>query len=96
RLAALAFVERRRSERDKRQFILSVTPSGQATLDGAPDLLQMTFTERFSQLPAWEQALILTGMEKLALLLGAEELDAAPLLDSGAIDRTESRQGSAE
>lgn len=91
RLVVLAFVERRRSERDKRQFILSITPSGIATLDDAPDLLQMTFTERFSQLPTWEQALILAGMEKLATLLGAEELDAAPLLDSGAIDRMESR-----
>jgi len=89
RLAALGFVNRQRSEVDRRRIILTVTPQGSVTLTGAPDLLQMVFTDRFSGLPQWEQAMILASVEKLATILGVGDLDAAPLLDSGAIDRSE-------
>lgn len=88
RLVALDFVQRQRGQRDKRQFILSALPAGKAALIEAPDLLQMTFTDRFVSLPPWEQAMILAAMERLATLLGAQDIDAAPLLDSGLIDRS--------
>ena len=88
RLVALGYAARQRSERDKRQVHLSAEPSGIAALSEAPDILQTTFTKRFSDLPRWEQAMILASVEKLAAILGAEDLDAAPLLDAGAIDRS--------
>jgi len=88
RLEALSFVQRQRSQRDKRQFILSALPAGKAALADAPDLLQMTFTDRFASLPSWEQAMMLAAVERLAMLLGAQGIDAAPLLDSGLIDRS--------
>lgn len=88
RLAALGLVTRTRADRDKRQFLLRVTPAGQRTAAEAPDILQELFARRFPTLPAWEQAMILASSERLAALLGAAEIDAAPLLDSGAIDRT--------
>jgi len=88
RLEALGFVQRQRSEKDKRQFHLSVLPAGKAALVDAPDPLQTTFTERFIALPAWEQAMILTAAERLATLMDAQNIDAAPLLDSGLIDRS--------
>jgi len=88
RLEALGFVQRRRSEKDKRQFHLSALPAGKAALVDAPDPLQMTFTERFVALPPWEQAMILTAVERLATLIDAQNIDAAPLLDSGLIDRS--------
>ncbi len=88
RLVALNFVQRQRSQRDKRQFILSALPAGKAALADAPDLLQMTFTDRFASLPPWEQAMMLAAVERLAALLGAQDIDAAPLLDSGLIDRS--------
>ncbi|SNS31277.1 DNA-binding transcriptional regulator, MarR family [Sphingomonas laterariae] len=87
RLAALGFVQRQRSARDKRQFHLSILPAGKAALADAPDPLQTRFTDRFVQLPPWEQAMILASAERLATLLDAENIDAAPLLDSGLIDR---------
>ncbi|MCP5411477.1 MAG: MarR family transcriptional regulator [Alphaproteobacteria bacterium] len=87
RLAALNLVTRQRSEKDKRQFILTPTPEGRAALERAPDMLQMDFQKDFSALPEWEQAMILAAVEKLSVLLGAQGLDAAPLLDGGAIDR---------
>ena len=89
RLVALGFAERQRSERDKRQFILSSTPAGREALSNAPDLLQVSFTERFAQLPRWEQAMVLAAVERLALLMDAQNIDAAPLLDSGLIDRSQ-------
>ena len=88
RLQELGLVRRQRSERDKRQFILSSLPAGQAALADAPDLLQTTFTERFVKLPEWEQAMILAAVERLAMLMDAQHIDAAPLLDSGLIDRS--------
>jgi len=88
RLEALGFVQRRRGEKDKRQFHLSVLPDGKAAIADAPDPLQMTFTDRFVALPPWEQAMILAAVERLATLMDAQNIDAAPLLDSGLIDRS--------
>lgn len=87
RLESRGFVERRRSEKDKRQFHLKTLPEGKAALADAPDPLQTTFTDRFTALPSWEQAMILTAVERLSTLMGAQDIDAAPLLDTGKIDR---------
>lgn len=88
RLTSLGFAQRQRSDKDKRQFHLSILPEGKAALADAPDPLQTTFTARFEALPAWEQAMILAAAERLAMLMDAQNIDAAPLLDSGAIDRS--------
>jgi DNA-binding MarR family transcriptional regulator len=87
RLVALDLVTRTRSDRDKRQMLLGATPEGRRRLADAPDMLQEIFAYRFAALPAWEQAMILAGAERLATILGAEDIDAAPLLDAGLIDR---------
>lgn len=87
RLAALGLVTRTRSERDKRQILLDATDDGRRRLEEAPDLLQEIFAHRFAALPAWEQAMMLASVERLAAILNAANLDAAPLLDAGAIDR---------
>lgn len=89
RLSALGFITRARNEKDKRQFLLAVTAEGRAALAGAPDMLQQIFADRFPSLPHWEQAMILSAVERLATILGAQHIDAAPLLDSGAIDRSD-------
>ena len=87
RLVALGLVQRQRNVSDKRQFLLTATSAGREVITNAPDLLHLTFTERFIQLPQWEQAMILAAVERLAMLMDAQNIDAAPLLDSGAIDR---------
>ena len=88
RLTAAGVVTRRRSDRDKRQILLQATPQGRAALDSAPDLLQQRFRERYAALPAWEQAMILAALERLGLILDASDIDAAPLIDTGLIDRS--------
>jgi DNA-binding MarR family transcriptional regulator len=87
RLEASDLVTRRRSGRDKRQIILHVTDGGRAILERAPGLLQTRFSEGYSVLPAWERAMILAALERIGMILGAQSIDAAPLLDAGAIDR---------
>lgn len=87
RLQALGLVARTRGEIDKRRIHLSATAQGRATIERAPDLLQARFTERFGELARWEQAMILAGLERLGEVLDIASDDAAPLLDSGAIDR---------
>lgn len=87
RLEAAGLVRRQRSADDKRQVILTATQAGREAIASAPDLLQTRFNEGFAALPLWERALILAALEKLAGLLGAESIDAAPLLDAGVIDR---------
>lgn len=87
RLEAGMLVKRERSLRDKRQIILRATASGRATIEKAPDLLQARFSDQFPALPVWEQAMILAALDRLGNILGADALDAAPLLDAGAIDR---------
>jgi hypothetical protein len=49
--------------------------------------LQERFREGFEGLPNWEQAMILAALERLGHLLDADNIDAAPLIDAGVIDR---------
>lgn len=88
RLVAGGLATRQRSERDKRQMILRVTSEGKDILFQAPDLLQQRFRNRFEELPAWEQAMILAALERVSDLLEAGDIDAAPLIDTGVIDRS--------
>ena len=87
RLEADGLVRRQRSEQDKRRIFLTATPAGVEAIERAPDLLQARFNEKFATLPSWEQAMILAGLDRLADVLEIDGRDAAPLLDSGAIDR---------
>jgi DNA-binding MarR family transcriptional regulator len=87
RLESENLVSRRRGERDRRQILLEPTPAGLHALDTAPDLLQQEFQASFDGLPSWERAMILAALERVAHLLDASKIDAAPLIDVGAIDR---------
>jgi len=87
RLAGAGYLTRERGETDRRKIYLRVTEAGRAALDEAPDMMQAQFKERFCELPSWEQAMILSSLERLSDMLGAADLDAAPLIDAGAIDR---------
>lgn len=87
RLVAAGYVTRERGAQDRRRMLLRITGAGRAMLNDAPDLLQSQFRDSFAELAAWEQAMILAALERLGELLGAENIDAAPIIDTGAIDR---------
>lgn len=77
RLVAAGLVSRSRSQNDKRQMLLQLTEPGRAKLDASPFPLQMRFSQGYAELPAWEQAMMLAGLERLcSLLAGAEGITA--------------------
>ena len=83
RLEQRGLVTRVRDSGDRRKIALEVTATGRALVDQAPPLLQEQFTERFNNLQDWEQSLLLSSLQRIASLMDAEKLDAAPLLASG-------------
>lgn len=88
RLESLGLAARRRSSQDRRQIWVAITTRGRDVLADAPDMLQNQFSTRFRLLPDWEQAMIIAMLERLSSLMDAEDIDAAPLIDTGGpIDR---------
>jgi DNA-binding MarR family transcriptional regulator len=88
RLEQRGLVTRVRDSEDRRKIILRITQDGKTLIEAAPPLLQEQFTQRFSQLQDWEQTLLLSSLQRIAALMNAEELDAAPLLASGPAQAT--------
>jgi DNA-binding MarR family transcriptional regulator len=87
RLERRGLVTRRRGESDKRKVYADLTAAGKRALEGAPRPLQEHFVRRFQELHDWEQSMILSALQRVASMMDAEALDAAPLLDIGAPDR---------
>ncbi len=69
RLAQHGFVERSRSVTDRRMYWVSITDAGRAALEAAPDPLRERLDGAFAEIPPWEQAMILAGLERVAGLL---------------------------
>ena len=86
KLEARELIARRRCDEDRRRVWLRLLPAGVGVLADAPDLLQETFSDRFNDLPDWQQSLIVSALEQVSGLLDADDLDAAPALDVGELD----------
>lgn len=86
RLEGKVLVKRVRSTEDKRRVGVYLTDEGLDALEKAPLNLQEHFLERFFKLEEWEQSQMVATMQRLASMMGAEELDAAPVLEIGAIN----------
>ncbi len=80
-------VTRSRDTEDRRRVWVRLTDAGREVLDRSPDLLQSRFEHGFQQLEEWEQSMIITTLERIASLLDAEHVEAAPVLDVGDLDR---------
>ncbi|GGA87254.1 MarR family transcriptional regulator [Neiella marina] len=87
RLEAKQLISRTRSEQDRRKVLVSLTSHGEEKTAGAPAPLQEHFVEQFQELEDWEQSMILASLQRLAVMMDAENIDAAPVLDVGEIDR---------
>lgn len=85
RLESRGFIQRNRSISDKRRVNVVLTDAGQELLKSAPSLLQEQFIKEFEKLKDWEQTLILSSLQKVARLMDAKDLDAAPVLAEGPI-----------
>lgn len=87
KLEAKGLVVKQRGASDRRQVWLSLSESGRTTLAEAPDDLQEVFRQRFDKLKDWEQMMLVASLERISTMLDAEEIDAAPVLDIGELDR---------
>ena len=88
RLESRGLIIRTRSKADKRFVWLNLTEEGEKVLDQAPIPLQEQFIERFRKLESWEQNMILSSVQRLAAMMDADQIDASPFLEVGALDRT--------
>lgn len=89
RLEQKKLVCRERSTADKRAVHVRLTDSGRHVLADAPNLLHESFIGKFNALEAWEQNMLLSSVQRIAKMMEAEKLDAAPLLDVGAPDKAD-------
>ena len=88
RLETKCFVKRIRSESDRRRVSLFLTDEGKSALINAPQPIEDSFVEKFSALKEWEQFQLLSSVERIAEMMGASEIDAAPVLNLGELDGT--------
>ncbi len=87
RLEARGLIARRRDDKDRRIVMVSLTAAGEACLAHAPSPLQERFLTRFKPLATWEKTAMLAMLQRIVDLMDAGDLDAASVLDVGAIDR---------
>ena len=87
RLEERGLIERYRSRVDRRIVHTRLTNEGQAALRKAPPLLHERFLEQFEELSERRQQEIVRVLQKVAEMMGAAKLDAAPLLDVGSINK---------
>jgi len=83
RLEAAGLVTRERSVADRRVIEVKLTEDGGRRLDAAPELLQEGFIRRLNTLDDWERKLLVSSVQRIASMLDASDLDAAPILEVG-------------
>jgi DNA-binding MarR family transcriptional regulator len=86
RLENRGLIERVRSSEDKRRVSLFLSETGRAALIDAPQPLQEHFIQKFCELEEWEQSLLLSSMQRIALMMDANEIDASPVLEIAPMD----------
>ena len=92
RLEKRGLVYRERSSEDKRKVHAYLTDKGAEIIRDAPTPLQEHFVRQFRDLREWEQSMIISALQRVALMMDAEHIDASPVLDVGDLDRKDSRQ----
>lgn len=85
RLEHRNLVYRVRSTQDKRKVHAHLTSEGVEILSRAPNPLQEDFTRKFQSLAEWEQTMILASLQRVANMMDADNIDAAPMLTVGSV-----------
>ena len=85
RLEKRGLIRKIRCEGDRRKLSISATSAAEELLKKSPPLLQERFVARFNNLRDWEQTQLLSSLQRIASMMDAEDIDAAPVLSSGAV-----------
>lgn len=84
RLEKRGLVTRSTGNHDRRSVVVQLTAAGAGLVREAPSLLQERFQQELTKLEPWEQTLILSTLQRIASMMDAEKIDAAPVLVAGA------------
>jgi len=82
-------VTRTRGTSDKRKVFVNLTDAGRKILDRAPEALHQRFAEQFEPLKKWEKTMLVASLQRVASMLDASDIDAAPILQFGPTGHTE-------
>jgi DNA-binding MarR family transcriptional regulator len=85
RLERQSLIVREPSPADRRSVVVRISPHGRELLQHSPSLLQDRFRTALSALKDWERLQILATLQRVAALMEAEGIDAAPHLTPGEI-----------
>jgi len=85
RLEKSEMVIREKSEDDGRSVDIVLTEKGRDCVENAPEMLQEDFLISLSKLEPWEQNLLISSVQRIAVMMDANRLDSAPILEVGEI-----------
>jgi DNA-binding MarR family transcriptional regulator len=85
RLEKRGLVVRTRSDVDRRQVLARTTETTARLFGRSPPLLQERFVAKLMELREWERSQLLSSLQRLAAMMDAEGLEAAPVLSSDAL-----------
>jgi DNA-binding MarR family transcriptional regulator len=80
RLERNELILRHKSTADKRVVEVRLTDNGKQAIERAPEPLQAGFLREFRKLERWEQHQLVGSMQRIAVLMDAEDIDASPIL----------------
>lgn len=83
RLCQQGFTIRHRSEQDKRKVNITLTEKAIEVLKTNPSVLQDEFTDQFDRLEDWEKNMLLSSLQRLAIMMDASKIQSPPVLVSG-------------
>lgn len=90
RLEQKGLAERRRSQRDRRVVEVFLTAAGEALIRKNPSSLQENLAAALQDLAELEQVSITMALERIVELMEAGNIDASPVLETGALVHSES------
>lgn len=88
RLEHRGLVGREPGERDRRSVDITLTEEGERVLGEAPSLLQEQFLQKLCELEDWERTGVLATLHRIADMMDAGGIEAAPVLSSELVDAT--------
>ena len=83
RLEDRGLIARNRRSEDRRSVLVTLTNEGQTMVRNAPSPLQERFHRELTRLHEWEQTQILATLQRIAAMMDAADIEAAPILLSG-------------
>jgi DNA-binding MarR family transcriptional regulator len=86
RLERNELIRRSKSASDKRVVEVRLTDKAKQLMELAPEPLQAGFLREYRKLERWEQHQLVGSMQRIAVLMDAEDIDASPILTTGDLD----------